>query len=380
MKRLDLLVLLGVIAIINGCVKDSEQPTSDAVEELDTYYDSSDQQKLEISEEDNDYYSEEGMSEDLTWKMHPVWNIQTGGIPFMDLSPDGRLSGVIDWNAHRLYLVKPTGESVSFDLQGTDSVQPVVAGIVIKENAAYVFADYESFAGIRTYSWKGMVDQLKTGSSADGIMRSPNGSHICYLTTLSPTEQQLSCDGKDIKLENAYSLKWVSDSGLVITEAKGKSVVFREGSKVVTIDSKNVLAYGDKLIVNDNNNLKITSLAGEVLASKENAGFTQTVLLRWTLIPTGKYIFRHEALEDTQVFTWNLKEVKVLPGFPYFANENFVVTAKDGVIHCYSLGDLHEVFSLKVPGDSLGYIKLSNDGKIMLISGETGGFWLYTAD
>ncbi|KUH32518.1 hypothetical protein APY94_09480 [Thermococcus celericrescens] len=81
--------------------------------------------------------------------------------------------------------------------------------------------------------------------------------------------------------------------------------------------------------------------------------------------------------EDTHVLTWNLTDVGTLPGFTYFANENFAVTSKDGVIHCYSLEDLHEVFSVKVPGDSLGYIKLSDDGKLMLVSGETGGFWLY---
>ncbi|MBO8179287.1 MAG: hypothetical protein H0Z19_02205 [Archaeoglobus sp.] len=96
-----------------------------------------------------------------------------------------------------------------------------------------------------------------------------------------------------------------------------------------------------------------------------------------SLIPSEKYIFWHEAFENTHVLAWNLSEVGELPGFPYFANENFVVTGKDGVLHCYSLKDLHEVWN--VERNDIGYVKLSDDGKVLLVSGETGGFYLYTA-
>ena len=315
-----------------------------------------------------------------TWEMKLVWNVSTVGVPFMDLSPDGSLSAVIDWNGHRVYLVKPDGSSVSFDLQGHDAVGPVIAGVALKGGKVYVLGDYEGFAGVRVYSWNGKVDELRIGSSADGIMRSPSGNHLCYLVTVSPTEQELHCDGaKTTLMPNDYDINWVSDTGIVVLAERGKSLAMREGKAVLTVDGSHVIAYGDKLLVSEGDTLKILSLKGSILATKDKAGFSVTTLLRWTLIPTKRYILRHEPLGDTHVLTWNLSEVKVLPGFPYFANENFAVTAKDGVIHCYSLRDFHEVFSVKVPGDSLGYIKLSDDGKVMLISGETGGFWLYTA-
>lgn len=116
--------------------------------------------------------------------------------------------------------------------------------------------------------------------------------------------------------------------------------MLKDGENLATLNTPNVIAYGgDRLIASEDGTLKILAPNGTVLATRENAGFSQTTLLRWTLLPTGRYIFRHEPLEDTHVFTWNLSEVKTLPGFPYFANENFVVTAKDGgVIHCYSCG------------------------------------------
>ena len=314
------------------------------------------------------------------WEMKLVWNVSTVGIPFMDLSPDGSLSAVIDWNGHRVYLVKPDGSSVSFDLQGHDAVGPVIAGVALKGGKVYVLGDYEGFAGVRVYSWNGKVDELKVGSSADGIMRSPSGNHLCYLVTLSPTEQSLTCDGIETKLTpNDYDMNWVSDAGIVVLTENGKSLAMRDGKAVLTVNGSHIIAYGDKLLVSEGNTLKILSLNGSVLATKDKAGFSVTTLLRWTLIPTKRYLFLHEPLGDTHVLTWNLSEVKVLPGFPYFANENFAVTARDGVIHCYSLDDFHEVFSVKVPGDSLGYIKLNDDGKVMLVSGETGGFWLYTA-
>lgn len=315
-----------------------------------------------------------------TWEMKEVWNVSTVGLPFMDMSPDGSLSAVVDWNNHIVYLVKPDGSSVSFHVQENDAVQPVTAGIVVKDGKAYVLGGYENFAGVRVYSWSGMVDELKhggSGSVADDIMRSPNGNHMCYLVTVSPTEQTLVCDGTTVSLPNGYSIHWVSNTGLVILTKNDKSFVMKDGERVTTLNTPNVIAYGDRLIVSEGGTLKVLALNGDVLATRENAGFSQTTLLRWTLLPTGKYLFRHEPLEDTHVFTWNLSEVRTLPGFPYFASENFIVTAKNGVIHCYSLADFHEVFNVKVPGDSLGYIKLSDDGKVMLVSGETGDFYLY---
>ncbi|WP_237268583.1 hypothetical protein [Thermococcus celer] len=315
--------------------------------------------------------------------MTVVWNISTVGIPFMDMSPDGSLSAVIDWNNHIVYLVKPDGTAVSFDVQGNDDVEPVISGVVVKDGRVYVLGSYEAFSGVRVYSWNGQVGELEhggSGSVADGMRRSPDGKHLCYLVSVSPTEQVLRCDWGETKLTpNDYDINWVSNTGLVVLTEGGKSFVLKDGENLATLNTPNVIAYGDRLIASEDGTLKILAPNGTVLATRENAGFSQTTLLRWTLLPTGRYIFRHEPLEDTHVFTWNLSEVKTLPGFPYFANENFVVTAKDGVIHCYSLRDFHEVFSVKVPGDSLGYVRLSDDGKVMLISGETGDFWLYVA-
>ena len=315
--------------------------------------------------------------------MKIVWNISTTGIPFMDLSPDGSLAAAVDWNGHRLYLVKPDGSSISFDLmEKQDIVEPVPAGVAIFEEKAYVLASYGEFTGVRIYSWSGKVGETHeggAGSVPDEIIRSPSGNHLCYLVTVTATDQVLVCDGEKFKLENVYSLKWISDSGLVLLDRDKKEVVMKNGRRLLVLNTTHVLAYGDKLLASYGDTLKILSLDGTVLSSKDGAGFGQTMLLRWTLIPTKRYIFRHEPLEDTHVFTWNLTEVRTLPGFPYFANENFVVTAKDGVIHCYSLDDFHEVFHVKVPGDSLGYIKLSEDGKVMLVSGDVGNFWLYAA-
>jgi len=321
--------------------------------------------------------------EPRTWNMSVVWHVNTSDMPVMDLAPDGSLAAAIDWWSHRLYLVKPDGSSVSFDLmEGDDIVEPVVAGVAIVNGNAYVLASYSGFSGLRIYSWSGKVGETHeggAGSVADGILRSPSGNHVCYLVTVTATDQILVCDGAELKLENAYTLKWVSDSGLVIMDKGSEEVVMRDGSTLLTLNTTNVLAHGDKLIASYGSTLKVLSLDGRVLASREKADFSMTTLMRWTLIPTKRYIFRHEPLEDTHVFTWNLTEVRILPGFPYFANDNFVVTAKDGVIRCYSLDDFHEVFHVKVPGDSLGYIKLSDDGKVMLVSGEYGDYWLYRA-
>ncbi|WP_461865294.1 hypothetical protein [Thermococcus sp.] len=317
------------------------------------------------------------------WNMSIVWHVKTFDIPLMDLSPDGSLAAAIDYQGHRLYLVRPDGSSVSFDLmEPEDIVEPVVAGVAIVEGRAYVLGSYGDFTGVRVYDWSGKVGETHeggAGSVPDDILRSPSGNHLCYLVTITATDQVLVCDETKLKLKNAYSLKWVSDSGLVLMDKGEREVVMKNGQKLLVLNTTNVLAYGDKLVTSYGDALKVLSLDGKVLASREKAGFSMTTLMRWTLIPTKNYIFRHEPLEDTHVFTWNLTEVKVLPGFPYFANKNFVITESDGVIHCYSLEDFHEVFSVKVPGDSLGYIKLSDDGKVMLVSGEYGSFWLYSA-
>ncbi|WP_234394300.1 hypothetical protein [Thermococcus piezophilus] len=313
-----------------------------------------------------------------TWSMKLVWNISTVGIPFMDMAKDGSLSAVID--DHRVHLIKPTGDSVSIDLQGSDAIQPVITGVIVKGGNVYVLGNYEAFSGMRIYSWDGKVGEIRVGSFADCIMRSPDGSHMCHLVTLSPTEQLLTCDGLKTKLESTdYAINAISDTGVVVLRRKlaGEALVTKNGKKLLTLNTPSVIPHDDKLLVSENNTLKILALKGEVLASREKAGFGLTTLLRWTLIPTKRYIFRYEPFGDTHVFTWNLTEVKVLPGFPYFANENFVVTAKGETIRCYSLNDFHEVFNVKVPGDSIGYIRLSDDGKVMLVSGETGNFWLY---
>ena len=316
-------------------------------------------------------------------EMKLVWNVSSVGIPFMDLSPSGNLGAAIDWNSHRIYLVKPDGSSVSFDIKEDDPVGPTIAGVAVLNGKAYVLGDYADFSGVRIYSWIGKAGEITgSGGAADGITRSPNGVYLCYLITDSPTSQVLVCNGLETELEATdYSINAVSDTGVVVLreELADKSIVIKNGVRLLTLNTSNVIPYEDKLIVNENDTLKILSLDGEFLASREKTGFSMTTLLRWTLIPTEHYLFRHEPLGDTHVFIWNLTEVRTLSGFPYFANENFVVTAKDGVIYCYSLSDFHEVFRVEVPGDSLGYIRLSDNGDVMLISGETGNFWLYAA-
>lgn len=72
-----------------------------------------------------------------------------------------------------------------------------------------------------------------------------------------------------------------------------------------------------------------------------------------------------------------LEEVWTLPGFPYFANESFAVSERGRTLHCHSLDDFHKVFRVEVPVDSIGYVRLSDDGKVMFVSGDAGDFWLY---
>jgi hypothetical protein len=315
------------------------------------------------------------------WNMTLAWNLSSGTLPFMDLSPNGSLAAVIDWNNAYLYLVKPNGESVSFDLQEADAVEPVVSGVAIKDDVVYIVASYAEFAGVRKYSWDGLVGEEKhgwTGSVSDQIARSPSGNHLCYLVTPDAGRQELYCDGVKMELKgDDYALTGVSDTGVVVLTRGDNALILKEGSEILSLNTSNVIPYRDKLIASEGNYLRIYDLNGTLLAEKEGYPFKMTTLFRWTLLPTGKYLFRHEPLEDTSVLTWNLSEVRVLPGFPQFANENFVIMLDDNTLRCYSLRDFHEVFSIKAPGG--GLVKLSDDGKVMLVSDEYGKYWLYRA-
>ncbi len=322
--------------------------------------------------------------EPKAWNMSVVWHVNTSDMPVMDLAPDGSLAAAIDYLGHRLYLARPDGSSVSFDLkEPEDIVEPVVFGVALVNGKAHVLGSYAEFSGLRIYSWSGKVGETHEGGAgavADGILRSPSGNHMCYLVTPAPTYQILVCDGVKMKLEpgDDHDIISLSDTGVLVVTKGKNAIIMKNNQRILVLNTTTVVAYRDKLLADYKGTLKVLSLDGKVLASREKAGFGMAMLRRWTLIPTEKYIFRHEPLEDTHVFTWNLSEVRTLPGFPYFANEDFVVTAKGGVIHCYSLDDFHEVFHVKVPGDSLGFIKLSDDGKVMLVSGEYGDYWLYS--
>ncbi len=306
--------------------------------------------------------------------MKAVWNVSTVGIPWMDMSPDGSLSAVVDDEGAILYLVKPDGTSVSFDLKRNDAVRPIVSGVAVLNGKAYVAGTYQNFAGLRIYSWNGLVSEEKhgwSGSIGEEVVRSPSGNHMCYRA-----DNKLFCDGKRIQLD--YNILSVSDSGLVVLSTGDRSIVLGEGRELFSLNTNSALAYKDRVLASEDGKLRIYSSNGELQAEKEGYTFDRTILLRWTLIPSEKYIFWHEAFENTHVLAWNLSEVGELPGFPYFANENFVVTGKDDVLHCYSLKDLHEIWS--VERNDIGYVRLSDDEKVLLVSGETGGFYLYTAE
>ena len=363
MKRFLFILLLSIVIISAACLGPESQTSSPA----------------STTSNPSTTTSQEAQS----WEMKLVWNLSTVGIPFMDMAPDGSLSAVIDFEGAKLYLVKPNGDSVAFDLQGTDPVKPVVAGVVVKGGEAYVLASYTEFAGLRIYSWNGQTGEERhgwAGSVADNIVRSPSGNHICYLITPDAGKQELYCDGKRLNLgSDEYTIHSVSDSGVVVLGRGDESLVFKEGNKVLELESGNVIAYGDKILASEDGKLMVYSLSGEVLAEKEGYTFKMTTLMRWTLVPTEKYLFRYEPLEDTSVLTWNLAELRTLTGFPYFANENFVVMGDGKSLHCYSLNDFHEVFSVEVP-DTVGYVRLSDDGKVLMVSGDVGSFWLYRAE
>lgn len=251
--------------------------------------------------------------------------------------------------------------------------------MAIKDGVAYVLAKYEEFVGVRKYSWNGKVIEEKhgwAGSIPDQIVRSPSGNHLCYLVTPDAGRQELYCEGVNMRLEgDDYALTGVSDTGVVVLTRGDNALIFKEGSRVLSLNTSNVISYKDRLIASESHYLRIYDLNGNLLAEKRGYTFKMTSPSRWTLLPTGKYLFRHEPLEDTSVLTWNLSEVRTLPGFPEFANENFVVMLEDDTLHCYSLDDFHEVFNIKAPGN--GLVKLSDDGKVMLVSDGYGKYWLY---
>ncbi len=314
--------------------------------------------------------------------MELVWTVNTTGIPFMDMTPDGSLSAVVDFEKAILYLAKPDGKSRVFNLQGNYAIEPVIAGVITRGGEAYVLADYQDFTGVEVYSWNGRTGEKRhgwAGSVADNIIRSPSGNHFCYLITPNAGRQELYCDGKKLSLSSdEYVINSVSDLGVVVLGKGDEALVLKEGNKLLTFKTGNVIAYRDKLLVSENGSLKVYSLSGRILAERKGYTFKRTTLMRWTLIPTGKYIFRYEPLEDTSVLDWNLTEVRILQGFPYFANENFVIMGDGNILRCYSLKDFREVFRVELP-ETAGYVRLSNDGRVLLVSGEFGGFWLYRA-
>jgi len=314
-----------------------------------------------------------------TWKMEEVWNVSTVGIPFMDLRPDGGLAAAIDHNNAILYLAKPNGESKKFNVQENDWGSPLVVGVFIINDSAYVPATYAEFEGARVYTWEGLSNEIKlqegiVRGGIDTAARSPNGMHVCYLRTGT-----LYCDDWKFDIGNMSNMLSVSDDGYVVVGPENPILVLKDGKVVSSINASSnmALAYKDKIITQMNNGLAVLNPEGKILASNNNFSFNVGALLKIIPVPSEKYLFAFKAFEKTHVLDWNLKEVRTLPGYPEFANDNFVVTSDNGIIHCYSLKDFHEVFNVTVPGDSIGYIKLSNDGKVMLVSGETGGFYLY---
>lgn len=376
MRRFVLILLLSLVIVSAACLGQDNPSTSSA--------------PATTSSPSSQSPSETTTSQaPQSWEMKLVWNLSTVGIPFMDMSPDGSLSAVIDWNNADLYLVKPSGESVAFDLQGGDAVEPVVAGVVVRDGKAYVLASYAEFAGIRIYSWEGKIGEERhgwAGAVADSIAISPSGNHICYLITTGATTQELYCNGVETTIENAgsYNMVDVSDTGLVAVGSGGEAgdvLIFRNGSRVMTLspDSHMVILYGDRIIGQFEGELRVLSSKGNVLARSGRYSLRWYSLLIPRVQATERYILWTDGFEGTKALTWNLREVKGLEGFMRFANENFVVTEKNGTLHCYSLDDFHEVFSVRAPTENVGYVRLSDDGKVMLVSGDTGGFWLYTA-
>lgn len=309
-----------------------------------------------------------------TWKMEVRWNVDTVGIPFMDLRSDGGLAAALDWNGGVIHLVKPSGDDVAYHIQENDAVKPVVAGVAVKGDAVYVAANYEHFSGARIYTWNGMSGEMKVGGSvAETIARSPSGDHLCLL--LSDT---LHCDGWKVKLKD-YGMLSVSDDGFVVVGGKNPVLVVKDGKILNSFNANEQMAvtFKDRIIAQIDGSLLAMTPDGKTLASNSEFGFHIDPLLKIHPIPSGKYIFAFRD-GDTHVLTWNLSEVRILPGKPEFANKNFVVTSVNKVLHCYSLGDFHEVWTVKLPVD-IGYVMLSDDGRVLLVSGDTGGFWLYTA-
>lgn len=316
------------------------------------------------------------------WEMKEVWNVSTVGIPFMDLRPNGGLAAVIDYNSGTLYLVKPDGEHVEFSVKEDDTVSPVVANIFILDDYVYVSAQYENFDGVRIYTWEGLSEEQKLEEGTvrgliDAADRSPSGNHSCYLVT-----GKLYCDGGKFDTgDGSYNMLSVSDDGYVAvgSDLQVPMIVVKNGREIssLDVDPHMGMAYKDKIITQINNSLVILNPEGQSLAANEGFSFGVAPLLKITPKASKKYLFAHKPFEKTHVLDWNLEEVRTLPGYPEFANENFVVTSENGELHCYSLKDFHEVWTVKPAVYSIGYVKISDDGKVMLVSGDTGDFYLY---
>ncbi len=129
MRRFLLILLLSIVVLSAACVGSGNNPPTSTSETSTPPSSSSTTVTSSTSSPGETSPTETSTPEPQRWNMTVVWNISTVGIPFMDMSPDGSLSAVIDWNNHIVYLVKPDGTAVSFDVQGgNDDVEPVISG------------------------------------------------------------------------------------------------------------------------------------------------------------------------------------------------------------------------------------------------------------
>ena len=183
---------------------------------------------------------------------------------------------MVDDEGAVLYLVKPDGTSVSFDLKRNDAVRPVVSGVAVLNGKAYVAGTYQNFAGLRIYSWNGLVSEEKhgwSGSIGEEIVRSPSGNHMCYRA-----DNKLFCDGKKIQLD--YNILSVSDSGLVVLLAGDRSIILGEGRELFSLNTNRALAYKDRVLASEDGKLRLYSSNGELQAEKEGYTFDRITLLR----------------------------------------------------------------------------------------------------
>jgi len=137
--------------------------------------------------------------------MRVKWSADTVGIPFMDLKSDGELAAALDWNNRIIHLVKPNGVEIKYHIQENDAVIPVVVGVSVKDDSVYIAGVYEHFNGARIYTWNGLSSEIKFESTAETVARSPNGNHLCLLSS-----DTLYCDNWKFKLEGDYEMLSVS--------------------------------------------------------------------------------------------------------------------------------------------------------------------------